>query len=106
MTDAELLKLLEYNLELITEYMDDEALEAKETELTSYINSAKEFITREGITLNLDSDGDVRLVIMYASWLYEKRRADSNGYNNGNNPMPRMLRWNLNNRIFSEKVGE
>jgi hypothetical protein len=34
---------------------------------------------------------------MYASWLYDKRRAPEN-------TMPRMLRWNLNNRLMSQKM--
>lgn len=106
MTDAELLTMLEYNLELITEYMDDEALEAKEAELTLYLDSAKKFIAAEGITLDLNDMGDCQLVVMYASWLYEKRKAVSTGYSTVNGAMPRMLRWNLNNRLFSEKVGE
>lgn len=106
MTDAELLTMLEYSLELITEYMDDEALEQKEAELTQYLNSAKKFIATEGITLDLDDLGDCQLVVMYAQWLYEKRKAVSTGYSTANGVMPRMLRWNLNNRLFSEKVGE
>lgn len=106
MTDAELLKMLEYNLELILDYMDDEAKEDKEAELTQYLNSAKKFITTEGITLNLNDVGDCQLVIMYASWLYDKRKAVSSGYSTSNGAMPRMLRWNLNNRLFQENVGD
>lgn len=106
MTDAELLTMLEYSLELITEYMDEDALEAKEDELAQYLNSAKKFIATEGITLDLEDSGDCQLVVMYAQWLYEKRKAVSSGYRTGTGAMPRMLRWNLNNRLFHEKVGE
>lgn len=97
MTDAELLVMLEANLEIITDYMDDDASEAKETELTQYLNAAKGYIATEGITLDLTNISDCMLVVMYAGWLYEKRKDASVG-------MPRMLRWNLNNRLFSEKV--
>lgn len=103
MTDAELLNMLKVNLELITEYMDSESKQALDATLTVYLNSAQKFIATEGITLNLDDVGDCQLVIMYASWLYEKRKNVTSGYSN-TGAMPRMLRWNLNNRLFSEKV--
>ena len=97
-TDDNLLVMLKNNLEIITDYMDAEAAEAKSNELMVYINAAKEFIQREGITI-VDTVGDALLIVMYAAWLYERRKsADSYGI------MPRMLRWNLNNRLFSEHV--
>ena len=89
--------MLEANLEIITDYMDATSKTAKETELTQYLNAAKGFISKEGITLDLTNISDCMLVVMYAGWLYEKRKDDTAG-------MPRMLRWNLNNRLFSEKV--
>ena len=101
MTDSDLLVMLKANLEIITDYMDTEAKAAKDAELTVYINAAKEYITREGITLSLDDIGDCQLIIMYAAWLYEKRKVNV-GYGN-EVQMPRMLRWNLNNRLFQEK---
>ena len=96
MTDAELLELLKCDLEIITDYLDAAALASKNNELTMYLNAAKEFISTEGITLDLSKLVDCQLVVMYASWLYEKRRDNNAG-------MPRMLRWNLNNRLFSER---
>lgn len=104
MTDAELLVMLEKNLELIMDYMDADARAKKEAELTQYINSAKKFITTEGITLNQEDIGDCMLITMYAGWIYEKRKATQPGASAVNVAMPRMLRWNLNNRLFSEKV--
>lgn len=98
MTDCDLLTMLEYNLEIIADYMDQESRIQKETELLFYINSAKEFIRREGITLT-DSVGDAQLIVMYSAWLYERRKAPES-----NQGMPRMLRWNLNNRLFEEKI--
>ena len=100
MTDDELLTMLESNLELILDYMDSEAREAKEAELTVYLNAAKKYIETEGITLDLTDTGDCLLVVMYAGWLYERRKSQDTL------AMPRMLRWNLNNRLFSEKINE
>lgn len=69
------------------------------TTLEAYINSAKEFIQREGITLT-ESDGDKLLVVAYAAWLWNSRLKTDKG------EMPRLLRYNLNNRVFSEKMRE
>lgn len=102
MTDAQkatLLLMLENNLELILEYMDETAKEQKEAELLTYINAALVFIEREGITINLSDIGDCMLVTMYAGWLYDRRKDPTA-------EKPRMLRYNLNNRLFSEKVNQ
>lgn len=102
MTDIQrqtLLTMLVYNLEMIFDYMDADARAQKETQLGFYIDSAVEFIEREGITLNFDSPGDLMLTTMYASYLYEKR-------NDGVSVMPRALRYNLNTRLFQEKLNE
>lgn len=69
---------------------------AYDTRLTQYLNSAKEMIGTEGITLNQTDPEDVQLILMYAAWMWRKR-------DNGE-AMPRMLRWTLNNRLFSEKM--
>ncbi len=69
---------------------------AYDTRLTQYINSAKEMIGTEGVTLNTTDLEDAQLVVMYAGWLWRKR-------DNGD-AMPRMLRWTLNNRLFAEKM--
>lgn len=92
-----LLTMLKYNLEIITDYMDAEAKAQKETQLGYYIDSAIEFIEREGVTLNYSNVGDLMLITMYGSYLYDKR-------NDGVSVMPRALRYNLNNRVFQEKV--
>lgn len=96
---ATLLTMLEYNLGLIFDYMDAEAKEQKETQLGYYMDAAIEFIEREGITLDYESTGDNMLVVMYASYLYEKR-------NDGVSIMPRALRYALNNRVFQQKVNQ
>lgn len=63
--------------------------------LTQTISAAQAFIAREGITLT-DSIEDGQLVEMYAAYLVRKRATTE--------PMPRMLRWTLNNRLFSQKA--
>lgn len=100
MTDDQktaLLTMLKYNLGIITDYMDQEAKEQKESQLLNYINASVEFIEREGITLNYTKVGDLMLVTMYSQYLYDKRM-------DGVSVMPRALRYELNNRVFQEKV--
>ena len=94
---ATLLVMLQNNLELIFEYMDADTKASKELELTQYIQSSVDYIEREGITLKYSDISDCLLVVMYAAWLYDKRK-------DGVAIMPRMLRYNLNNRLFSQKV--
>ena len=89
--------MLKYNLEIITDYMDIDSKQAKEQELTQYILASVSFVEREGINLDYSKIDDCMLVVMYAAYLYEKRKDVTAQY-------PRMLRYNLNNRLFSEKV--
>lgn len=69
---------------------------AYDSRLTEIVKSSAAAIEREGATLNYDSFDDAQIVIMYAAWLW-RRRDTGEG-------MPRMLRWQLNNRILSEKA--
>lgn len=94
-----LLTMLEYNLELIFDYMDVEAKRQKEQQLIYYIDTAIQFIEREGITIDYSATGDLMLIVMYSAYLYDKRM-------DGVSIMPRALRYNLNNRVFQEKVNE
>lgn len=84
----QLLAMLKVDLHITTTAYD--------TRLTQYINSAMEMIGTEGVTLNITDLEDAQLVIMYAGWLWRRR-------DNGEG-MPRMLRYTLNNRLFSEKM--
>lgn len=93
----QLLTMLKYNLEIITDYMDADSKAAKELELTQYILASCSFMEREGITLNYSNIDDCMLVTMYSGYLYDKRKDVTAQY-------PRMLRYNLNNRLFSQKV--
>ncbi len=70
--------------------------EAYDNRLTQYLNAAAGQIAREGITLDLSSADDALLQVMYAAWMW-RRRDSGEG-------MPRMLRYQMNNRLFQEKV--
>lgn len=75
--------------------------DALDSYLLDLIHAAQEYIKTEGITLSGSDPGDVMLVAMYAAYLYRERR------NTGDDSkMPRMLRWALNNRLFSQKISE
>lgn len=73
---------------------------AYDERLTQYIKSATAEIEREGVVLTHDdaSTGEVEtiddanLIIMYAAWMWRKRDTGEG--------MPRMIRWQLNNRLF------
>lgn len=91
MTAAELLTMTKLNLEIpAANVLFDEYI-------LNLIMAAEQMISREGIVLT-ESIEDGNLVVMYAAYLYRKRAEDSP-------QMPRMLRYALNNRLFSQKVG-
>lgn len=69
---------------------------AYDERLTAYLENAQTQIQREGVTLGGEVDDD-QLVIMYAAWTW-RRRDSGEG-------MPRMLRYALNNKVFSQKMG-
>lgn len=87
MTTDDILVILKIDLGISSTALDDY--------LTLLIQAAQGYIAKEGITLTA-SVPDGQLVEMYAAWLYRKRREE-------NAPMPRMLRWNLNNRLMAQK---
>ena len=89
MTDEEIRTVLKVDLQISTDKMD--------VYLDKVIDAAKSYIVTEGINLDC-STGDGMLVEMYAAYLYRRRREE-------NVTMPRMLRWALNNRLFSQKAG-
>lgn len=70
--------------------------DAYDERLRQYLSAASDYIEREGIHLNESSLSDSNLQVMYAAYLWRKRDTGQG--------MPRMLRWHLNNRLFSEKV--
>lgn len=68
------------------------------TYLDTLYGSAVTQIQREGITLTENVD-DETTVGIYIAYLYRKRAEDDG-------PMPRNLRWRINNRLMSEKASE
>lgn len=90
MDDTTMLAALKVDLGITTTVYD--------ARLTQYITAAKSAIEIEGVELNSSSIADGNLVVMYAAWLWRKRDTGEG--------IPRMLRWQLNNRLFSQKVGE
>lgn len=92
MTQADLLTLLQADLNILSP--DPTRL----AQLNHLIEAALQLIAREGVTLQEPfSAEDGQLVIMYAAYLFRKRATGE--------AMPRMLRWALNNRVFSAKDG-
>lgn len=101
MTDTEILEMLMADLE------KRNPLETTKKYLMQLISVSKAEISREGIHLvvsknesgeNVYSIEDAQTVEMYAAYLYRKRTEKENS-------MPRMLRYRLNNRLLSEKLG-
>lgn len=64
--------------------------------LSQYLANAYKQISREGITLDMTDAEDEELVVIYARWLWRKRDSGEG--------IPRMIRYALNNRLFSEKM--
>ncbi len=89
MTEQEILVLVKQNLSIMHTAQDEY--------LASLITTSESSIQEEGITLDLGDAKDVNLVVMYTAYLFRKRAED-------NPVMPRMLRYALNNRLFSEKA--
>lgn len=86
---SELLSMLKIDLGITTEAYDER--------LGQYLTAAKKQIEREGVTaLDLSSAEDQQLLVMYAAWMW-RRRDSMEG-------MPRMIRYALNNRVFSAKI--
>lgn len=102
MNNADILLMLKANLEKATTSQD--------TYLNQLLDVAFKAIQEEGIKIEkiasevadyeIEDIQDVNLMVMYAAYLYRKR-ADE-----GSPQMPRMLRYALNNRLFSQKMKE
>lgn len=83
MEEATKLQMLKIDLGINTSAYD--------SRLTQYLASAKAEIEREGIKLT-DSAPDENLIVQYAAWMWRKRDSGEG--------IPRMIRWQINNRIF------
>ena len=90
MNENTMLEMLKVDLGISTTAYDNR--------LRQYLTSARDAIKIEGITIDEDEPtvSDSNLIVMYAGWLWRKRDSAEG--------MPRMLRWQLNNRLFGEKV--
>lgn len=88
MTDAELLTCTKQDLQLMT-YAND-------TLITNLIAMAKKAIATEGIVLTPGNIEHDMLIVQYAAYLFRGRAAE-------NTEMPRFLRWQMNNVLFTQK---
>lgn len=74
---------------------------AYDARLEQYLTSAQAEIEREGITFpSALAVDDMQLIVMYAAWMWRSGRS-SEGI-----PMPRMIRYLLNNKLFQQKMRE
>ena len=88
MTQAQRLTMLKYNLQRPNTTANDELL-------AHLLQAGEAAIRREGI----QDDGTLdyeNCVIDYAAYLFRKRDNDTG--------MPRHLRWQLNNILYSQKI--
>lgn len=89
MADLNLLQMLKIDLGFKTTGYDDR--------LNQLLSVAEREIIREGAeTLDKNDLDDAQLIVMYAAWLWRKRDTQEG--------MPRMVRYAINNRVFSEKM--
>lgn len=70
---------------------------AYDSRLTEYVKAAIEEIKREGVVLK-DNPDDSNLATLYAAWMWKKRDTGEG--------IPRMIRWQLNNRLFGKRGTE
>lgn len=90
MNDADKLKILKQDLQMITKANDEY--------LGTLLSLSADAIRGEGIRL-LENDTQSDMTqIQYAAYLFRKRAS-------ADTVMPRFLRWQLNNMKFSEKYG-
>ena len=90
MDDQSRLALLKANVSAIGSSLYDDLF-------LSLLSSAKSMIEREGIALDLDTQEDNNLIVGYATWLFQQREDPAM-------PMPRWLRYNLNNKVLHQKA--
>lgn len=88
MTKEERLTLLKNDLQMLTSSND--------TLLSSLLDASVEYIQKEGITLVENDIGIDMIIVQYAAYLFRKRASEET-------VMPRFLRYNLNNILFSQK---
>lgn len=91
MTETQMLNMLKIDLGIVATDYDER--------LTALLAAAKTAIETEGITLDTEGDTvDADLVVRYAAWMWRKRDTAEG--------LPRMIRWQMNNKLFSQKLAE
>lgn len=90
MDDTTMLTALKVDLGITTKAYDER--------LGQYLISARAAIEKEGIEIDDASVSDCNLIVMYAAHLWRKRDTQE--------PIPKMLRWMMNNKLFSQKMTE
>lgn len=90
MNDTEKLAVLKKDLQMITN--------ANDVLLQNMLMASKNMIEREGIILEDSIECDM-IQIQYAAYLFRKRASSETA-------MPRFLRYELNNLLFSQKAKE
>lgn len=125
MTKTDILTMLKANLEIVNTLKDEYLNQLIEVALKEIEREGVTFTTTEieTTTTTTDDEGnetttttteisyevdDVNLIVMYAAYLYRNRAVEGNaGYTTAISAtgMPRMLRYALNNRIMSQKMG-
>ena len=90
MTELQLLEMLKVDIGITASVYDER--------LAQYIETAKARIEEEGAKLDLSVMDHCNMVVMYAAWMW-RRRDKGDG-------MPRMVRYALNNLVFSQKMAE
>lgn len=87
MNEAAKMAVLKQDLQMLTSANDEY--------LRTLLEFAASAIRKEGIMLKEDIESDMA-VIQYAAYLFRKRAGTDTA-------MPRYLRWQLNNMLFSQK---
>ena len=90
MDKAAKLAILKQDLQMLTTANDEY--------LGTLLDLAAGAIQREGIKLIEDDTECDMAMVQYAAYLFRKRAA-------ADTTMPRFLRWQLNNLLFSQKAG-
>lgn len=90
MTAEDKLRVLKADLQMLTS--------ANDAYLADLLTLAEGLIIREGITLIPDDAECDMAVVQYAAYLFRRRAAGA-----ADTAMPRFLRYQLNNLLFSQK---
>lgn len=85
MSTETMLQMLKIDLGITTNLYDER--------LQQYLQTAQAEIAREGVSLSPSASvPDANLIVQYAAWMWRKRDTGEG--------IPRMIRWQINNRLF------